>query len=72
MDGSDDERQAAYRALFEVSFDKKTLEEVSSSINKAWVLGSEHFKSRIAAQLNRRSSPFPKGGDRKSGQREGA
>jgi len=72
LGGSDDERQAAYRALFEVSFDEKTLEEVRSSINKAWVLGSEHFKSKIAAQLNRRASPLPKGGDRKSGKQEGS
>jgi len=72
LGGSADARQAAYRALFEAAFDEKTLEEVRSSLNKAWVLGSELFKSRIAAQLNRRASPLPKGGDRKSGQREEA
>jgi putative transposase len=64
---SDDARQAAYRALFEAHLDEKTLEEVRASINKAWVLGSKHFKDIIAAQLNRRASPLPKGGDRKSG-----
>jgi len=37
LGGSADERQAAYRALFEAHFDEKTLEEVRSSINKAWV-----------------------------------
>ncbi len=46
---------------------KKTLEEVRASINKAWVLGSEHFREKIANQLNRRASPLPKGRDRKSG-----
>ena len=67
LGGSVDERQAAYRALFEGHFDEKTLEEVRASINKAWVLGSEHFREKIAIQLNRRASPLPKGGDRKSG-----
>jgi putative transposase len=63
---STEERQAAYRALFEAHLDEKTLEEVRSSINKAWVLGSEHFKQMIETRLNRRASPIPKGGDRKS------
>ncbi len=33
---------------------------------KAWVLGSEYFKQKIADQLNRRSGKLAKGGDRKS------
>jgi len=70
LGGSDHKRQAAYQALFAAVFDEQTLEEVRSSINKAWVLGSEQFKSRIAAGLNRRTSPLPKGGDRKSGKGE--
>lgn len=64
-----DERQAAYRALFDAHFDEKTLEEVRASINKAWVLGSERFSNLVAARLNRRASPLPKGGDRKSEKR---
>lgn len=67
LGGSVDARQAAYRTLFEAHVDEKTLEEVRASINKAWVLGSEHFRGEIATQLNRRASPLPKGGDRKSG-----
>ena len=67
LGGSTDERQTAYRALFETHLDEKTLDDVRSSINKAWVLGSKHFKNKIATQLNRRTSPLPKGGDRKSG-----
>lgn len=70
--GSADARQAAYLALFEVALNEKTLEEVRSSLNKAWVLGSEQFKSRNAAELNRRACPLPKGCSRKSAQREGA
>lgn len=67
LGGSDVERQAAYRALFEAHLDEKTLDDVRASINKAWVLGSENFKKAIAIQLNRRTSPLPRGGDRKSG-----
>lgn len=63
-----DERQAAYRALFEVHLDEKTLEAVRTASNKAWVLGSKHFRDKIAMQLNRRASPLPRGGDRKSGE----
>jgi len=65
---TESERQAAYRALFEAHLDEKTLDEVRTALNNAWVLGSEHFKGKIAAQLNRRASPLPKGGDRKSGE----
>ena len=34
--------------------------------NKAWVLGSEHFKQKIESQLNRRTDKLNRGGDRKS------
>ncbi len=53
--------------IYEAHLDEKTLKEVRASINKPWVLGSEHFKEKIASQLNRRASLLTKGGDRKSG-----
>jgi len=62
---SDSERQLAYQALFEAHLDEKTLDDVRSALNKAWVLGSEHFLDKIAAQLNRRASPLPKGGNKR-------
>ena len=34
--------------------------------NKAWVMGSEYFKQKIAEKLNRRSDKLGRGGDRKS------
>ena len=65
--GSDEaQRQTAYQALFNAHIDAKTLDEVRMSANKAWVLGSDYFKDKIAAQLNRRAKPNAKGGDRKS------
>jgi len=60
------ERQAAYRALFKSRISDRTLEEIRQATNKAWVLGSNHFKEKIETQLNRQVSPKPRGGDRKS------
>jgi len=40
--------------------------QMREATNKAWVLGSEHFKQKIAAQLNHRIGKLEKGGDRKS------
>ena len=59
-------RQSAYQALFNAHIDLKTLDEIRHSANKAWVLGSDYFKDKIAAQLNRKAEPSARGGDRKS------
>lgn len=61
-----EERQSAYRALFKARIADKTLTEIREATNRAWVLGSSHFKEQIGRQLNRRAVPLPKGGDRKS------
>jgi len=60
------ERQLTYRALFNNHLSEKTLSDIRDATNKAWVLGSSHFKEKIEQQLNRRISPARKGGDRKS------
>ena len=59
-------RQAQYRSLFAGQIDEISLSQLREATNKAWVLGSEHFKQKIASQLNRRSDRLAKGGDRKS------
>ena len=59
-------RQAQYRSLFAGQLDEISLSQLREATNKAWVLGSEHFKQKIANQLNRRSDKLAKGGDRKS------
>lgn len=66
---TDDERRAAYRALFRTGIEKKTLDEIRHATNKAWVLGGERFKRRIEAQLKRRAEPKARGGIRKSSER---
>ena len=59
-------RQTQYRSLFTAQIDEISLVQMREATNKAWVLGSEHFKQKIANQLNRRSDKLAKGGDRKS------
>ena len=61
-----DVRQVVYRQLFKNEVPEKTLEEIRNATNKAWVLGSDHFKRRIEKQLSRQVAPVNKGGDRKS------
>ncbi len=43
-----------------------TLEAILEATNKAWVLGSDQFKRRIAKQLNRPMISAGHGGDRRS------
>lgn len=59
-------RLAQYRALFNGQIDEISLSQMREATNKAWVLGSERFKQKIANQLNRRIEKLAKGGDRKS------
>ena len=59
-------RQLQYCNLFTAQIDEMSLAQMREATNKAWVLGSAHFKEKIANQLNRRSDMLAKGGDRKS------
>ena len=61
-----DERQEAYRALFNAHISELQLEEIRDATNKEWVLGSDYFKDKISEKLKRRVSPLVRGGDRKS------
>lgn len=65
--GLDDEaRRDAYRALFDMAVSHKTLDEIREATNKSWVLGSEYFKEKIQAQLDRPVAPRKRGGDHSS------
>ena len=66
LGSTSDARQQAYRALFRGRMAERTLEEIREATNKAWVLGSDHFKEQIEAAANRRLSSSGWGGDRKS------
>lgn len=63
---TDKTRTQAYRQLFNEKIKEKELKQIRESTNKAWVLGSDYFKEKIAKQLNRAASPKLRGGDRKS------
>jgi len=59
-------RQECYQRLFNTELKVNTLEVIRESTNKAWVLGSDYFKEKIADKINRPVAPQSKGGDRKS------
>lgn len=63
---TDNERQVAYRGLFNGMMTDQELTAIRDATNKAWVLGDEHFKAQIAAKTGRRPEPATRGGDRKS------
>ena len=60
------EREAAYRTLFDVHLDAKTLTEIREATQKGWVLGNDRFKDEIERLLERRTRPLPRGGDHRS------
>jgi putative transposase len=63
---TDAERQSAYRQLFRSRIPQMTLAEIREATNKAWVIGSDKFKSRIARKIDRPVQSRGHGGDRKS------
>jgi putative transposase len=66
LGASSRERQAAYRQLFKAHIPDATLDEIRQATNKAWVLGSDRFKSKMEKILNRPAQTMGHGGDRKS------
>jgi len=68
LGSTDTARQAAYRQLFEHHISDGNISKIREATNKAWVLGSDHFKEQIQLQLARRVEPAARGGDRKSEQ----
>lgn len=59
------DRQAAYRALFQAHLDEPTLNTIREATNKGWALGDDRFREEIARLLSRRAQPLPKGGSRR-------
>ena len=60
------ERQMAYRALFRKHLSGETLDEIREATNKAWVLGRDRFRKKIATMTERRVEPLPRGRPRVS------
>lgn len=63
---TDEERQSAYRALFQGRMAERDVAAIRDATNKAWVLGDDRFKAQIEARTGRRPMPLGRGGDRKS------
>jgi putative transposase len=63
---TDKTRQKRYRALCEKELSDYSLEEIRSSVNRAWVLGSQKFKNEVALETGSRVEPTQRGGERKS------
>jgi putative transposase len=59
-------RQSTYRKGFSQPIDDGMLNRIREATNKAWVLGSETFCRDVEGNLNRRATPSPRGGDRRS------
>ena len=66
----EDERSAAYRALFHAELDPKEVEEIRLAANGGFALGNARFKAEISAMLGRRVEPGisgrPKTSDKRS------
>lgn len=61
-----EQRQSAYRDLFQVHIDNKTLDEIRQATQKGWALGNDRFREEIERILMRRTGPLPRGGDHRS------
>jgi putative transposase len=55
------ERDIAYKHLTEQVLTPKELQDLRETANKGWVLGSEAFKVKLEAQLNRQVRPGKRG-----------
>ncbi len=60
-----EERQSAYRALFDAVMEESDVEAIRSATNKGWVLGDGAFKEKMALKTARRLNPLPKGRPRR-------
>jgi putative transposase len=62
-----EQRQVAYRELFDVDLAPADLERIRGAANSGFVLGSERFEQRMALSLGRRVRPAPNGRRKKTG-----
>ena len=61
-----EQRQQAYKALFNNHIDIKILDSIRDSTQKNTIMGSSHFQKEITKVLKRRVIKHLHGGDRKS------
>jgi len=61
-----EQRQDAYRSLFEEVVPESDVQQITEATNQSKLLGSERFMRDFERRTGRPASPHPKGGDRKS------
>jgi putative transposase len=66
LGSTEDERQSVYRQLFRARIPEMTLDTIREATNKAWVIGSNRFKVKVASKVDRPVQSSGHGGDRKS------
>jgi putative transposase len=62
----DRERQAQYKAMFDIVLEEDLLNELRDATNKGWAFGCTCFKNRLRAIANRPVESSGWGGDRRS------
>lgn len=55
-----------YHGLFDRHISQADIDNIRTATNKAWVLGSSEFKSKVEQLINRQIQPKLRGGDRRS------
>lgn len=56
-----EQRQAAYRALFQAQLDSETLNTLRRSVNSELITGGNKFQAEIETALGRKVAPAPRG-----------
>lgn len=56
-----EERNNAYKQLFQAQLSDTDVEAIRDATQKAWVLGSNPFRTRIEARADRRATPLSRG-----------
>ncbi len=65
LDTTPEQRQAAYRALFQAQLDPETLSTLRQALNRELITGGNKFKAEIEIALGRKVEPAPRGRPRK-------
>jgi len=61
LGSSIEERQYAYRHLFRAQLPTADIDAIRDATQKAWVLGSDRFRTKIETLADRRATPLAKG-----------
>lgn len=64
---SDEERQSAYRQLFQTQVTELDIASIRDATNKGWALGDNHFGAKVEALTKRRAMPLSRGRPKREG-----